>query len=93
MKKTVLNPVKNIALKVPADEFKKSVAFYRDVIGLTVLKTTAQGSVVFEFGGKKLWVDRRPALSQAEIWLVGAFRDRHCRCGKAPGQARSCAAR
>jgi len=69
MKKTVPNPGKNIALKVPPDEFEKSVAFYRDVIGLTVLKTTAQGSVAFEFGGKKLWVDRRPALSQAEIWL------------------------
>jgi hypothetical protein len=39
------------------------------VIGLTVLRTTEEGSVVFEFGGKRLWVDRVPALSQAEIWL------------------------
>lgn len=69
MKKAVLKPGENIALKVPPDEFGKTVAFYRDVIGLTVLRTTEEGSVVFEFGSKKVWVDRVPALSQAEIWL------------------------
>jgi catechol 2,3-dioxygenase-like lactoylglutathione lyase family enzyme len=69
MKKAVFKPGENIAIKVPSDEFKKTVEFYRDVIGLTVLKTTEDGSVAFGFGNKKLWVDRAPTLSRAEIWL------------------------
>jgi hypothetical protein len=28
-----------------------------------------RGKFVFEFGSKNLWIDRAPALSQAEIWL------------------------
>ena len=69
MKKAVFKPGENIAVKVPSDEFEKTVAFYRDLIGLTVVRTTEDGSVAFEFGSKKLWVDRVPTLSQAEIWL------------------------
>lgn len=59
----------NLAIKVPSDEFEATVAFYRETLGLPVLRESDRGSVVFDFGGKRLWIDRSPALSQAEIWL------------------------
>jgi hypothetical protein len=61
----------NIAMKVPRHEFDKTVSFYRDVLGLEELAglSESESSVVFEFGGKRLWIDCVPTLSQAEIWL------------------------
>ncbi|MCD6050368.1 MAG: hypothetical protein K0Q55_1771 [Verrucomicrobia bacterium] len=55
-------------MKVPTDEFASVVSFYRDVIGLKVKQAT-EGSVVFEFGGKNLWIDCSASASHAEIWL------------------------
>ena len=49
MKKAVFKPGENIAMKVPP-----TVAFYRDVMGLPVRRTTEAGSVVCEFGSKNL---------------------------------------
>jgi catechol 2,3-dioxygenase-like lactoylglutathione lyase family enzyme len=63
---------RNMAMKVPAHEYAKTVAFYRDVLGLDQLTEPAKSStdsVRFAFGDKVLWIDRVPSLSQAELWL------------------------
>jgi hypothetical protein len=54
-------------MNAPPDEFGSTVAFYREVMGLPVRRTTEESSIVFESGRKNLWIDRVPALSQAEI--------------------------
>lgn len=61
-------PGRNIALKVPAHEYEALVGFYRDTLGLPLLERRAD-TTVFAFGAMRLWVDRMPALAQAEIWL------------------------
>ncbi len=61
-----------MAMKVPAHEYDRTVAFYRDVLGLPPIKEPAKSStesVRFAFGDKVLWIDRVAGLSQAEIWL------------------------
>lgn len=58
----------NIAVKVPPHQYDATVRFYRDVLGLAEEATEA-GSVSFEFGPNRLWVDRAPGMSQAEVWL------------------------
>lgn len=63
---------KNIAMKVPTHEYDGTIAFYRDVLGLKECGPNPAGeveAVSFEFGDKKLWIDRIPGMSQAEIWL------------------------
>jgi catechol 2,3-dioxygenase-like lactoylglutathione lyase family enzyme len=65
-------PGRNIAMKVPAHEYERTVAFYRDVLGLEELEgapPSATETARFAFGDKVLWVDRVPGISQAEIWL------------------------
>ena len=65
-------PGRNIAMKVPAHEFKSTVAFYREVLRLEEMEGTvpsATDTVRFAFGDKVLWIDRVPGMSQAEIWL------------------------
>jgi len=65
-------PGRNIAMKVPVHEYEVTVAFYRDVLGLPPIQEQALSSTEsarFEFGGKVLWIDKVPSLSQAEIWL------------------------
>ncbi|NZA27370.1 hypothetical protein H0E84_13340 [Luteimonas sp. SJ-92] len=59
---------RNIAMKVPPHAWDATVAFYRDVLGLRPL-TGHEPAIGFEFGANQLWIDRAPALSQAEIWL------------------------
>ena len=63
-----IEPGINIAMKVPSYQFDDTVEFYRDVIGLTQLEEE-KPCIVFDFGGKKLWLDKRNDLSHAEIWL------------------------
>ena len=58
----------NIAMKVPPERFETTVAFYRDTLGLGVLKDTAQ-SVAFSYGPIQLWIDCRDQVSHAEVWL------------------------
>ena len=58
----------NIAMKVPPHAYDETVRFYRDVLGLPEI-AEHRPSVVFEFGHSRLWIDRVPALSQAETWL------------------------
>ena len=59
---------RNVALKVPPHEYAATVAFYRDVLGLNRVSEVAP-DLVFEFGPFRLWIDRVPGLSQAELWL------------------------
>ena len=58
----------NIAMKIPSHEYSQTVIFYRDVIGLPLIDEE-ESSVVFEFGDKRLWLDKVDHISQAEIWL------------------------
>ena len=59
---------RNIALKIPPHEYDETVRFYSDVLGLTRLVNYSP-AIVFEFGGKNLWLDKVEGLSQAETWL------------------------
>ncbi|MFZ0242986.1 MAG: hypothetical protein WAL90_15185 [Desulfobacterales bacterium] len=59
---------RNIAMKVPPHQFEETVRFYRDVLGLEE-RSREKSSVCFAFGSNRLWIDRTPSFSQAEIWL------------------------
>jgi catechol 2,3-dioxygenase-like lactoylglutathione lyase family enzyme len=58
----------NIAMKIPPREFSRTVEFYRDILGLPLIEEL-NPNIVFEFGGKRLWLDKVDHISQAEIWL------------------------
>ena len=62
----------NIALKVPPHEYEKTLAFYRDIIGLKERKLESSDqfeSISFEFGDKNLWIDKISSISHSEVWL------------------------
>lgn len=59
---------RNIAMKVPPHQYDATVRFYRDVLGLEEITDHAP-AVGFVFGTCQLWIDRAPAISQAELWL------------------------
>lgn len=58
----------NIAIKIPAARFARTVEFYRDVLGLPVLRESPE-SVVLVFGDKRLWLDRIEHFREAEVWF------------------------
>ena len=63
---------KNIAMKVPANEFDSTVEFYRDILMFEVVNTTFSSdikSVTFKFGDNTLWIDKIPGIRRAEVWL------------------------
>lgn len=63
---------RNIAMKVPPHMWDQTVAFYRDVLGLSEVDNPFQQtppSVGFEFGPNRLWIDCVAGVSQAELWL------------------------
>ena len=63
---------RNIAMKVPAHQWEQTASFYRESLGMRELDNPfADGpqSVGFEFGANRLWIDRVPGVSQAELWL------------------------
>lgn len=65
-------PGRNMAMKVPAHEYERTVAFYRDVLGFESLPAPADSATAttrFRFGEQVLWIDRVAGISQAEIWL------------------------
>lgn len=64
----MIEPGRNIAIKVPLHRWSDTVAFYRDRVGLAVRKETAD-SVAFAFGGMTLWIDRVATQSQVDVWL------------------------
>lgn len=59
---------RNIALKVPPHQYDSTVRFYRDVLGLPPVEGH-EPAIGFVFGACQLWIDRAPAMSQAELWL------------------------
>lgn len=59
---------RNIAMKVPSNQWDTTLRFYRDIAGLKVV-SESKLSTAFEFGSNRLHVDRCDHLSQAEIWL------------------------
>ena len=61
-------PGRNMAMKVPPPQHKQTVAFYRDVVGLELLRDDGD-SVMFRFGEMRLWIDSMPSLEEAQIWL------------------------
>ncbi|MFN7025921.1 MAG: hypothetical protein ACK4QP_15685 [Pseudorhizobium sp.] len=63
-----IRPGKNIAIKVPVYKWEETVAFYRQKIGLEVVKELAN-SIGFAFGNITLWIDRVERQSQVDVWL------------------------
>ena len=59
---------RNIAMKLRADRFESVVSFYRDTLSMPVAEHES-GSFSVDFGPVNLWLDRVPAVSQAELWL------------------------
>lgn len=64
----MIEPGKNIAIKVPVYQWHDTVAFYRDKVGLAVIHEQAN-SIAFAFGSMKLWIDRVDRQSQLDVWL------------------------
>lgn len=60
---------KNIAMKVPPHQYDKTVAFYRNVLGLQEIRGPSADAIGFKFGANNLWIDKVAAMSQAELWL------------------------
>lgn len=58
----------NIAIKCPAHTYDQTVAFYRDTLALPLIEEEADGCI-FQFGPNRLWIDKVPNLSHADIWL------------------------
>ncbi|MFD5315994.1 VOC family protein [Streptomyces sp. NPDC127098] len=66
----------NIAMKLPKAQFDRTVAFYRDVLGMEVTDASDQAvtegvaqSASVPFGPVTLWFDRVDNYSHAELWL------------------------
>jgi hypothetical protein len=64
----LFRPGRNIAMKLPPDQFEATLSFYRDTLGLNV-KPSHSGSWIVDFGAIRLWLDRVATVSQAELWL------------------------
>ena len=47
----------NIAMKIPPHQYDATVRFYRDILRLPQVEND-EDSLVFEFGDKKLWLDK-----------------------------------
>ena len=67
--KPTFTPGRNMAMKIPSHEYRQTVAFYRDILGLKELSSPDDETPRFSFGDKVLWLDCVPHLSQAELWL------------------------
>lgn len=61
-------PGRNIAMKLPERSYSKTLAFYRDTLGIAVLREDDDGAVL-DFGAIRLNLDRVPGQSQTDIWL------------------------
>lgn len=66
----------NIAMKLPKAQFDRTVAFYRDVLGMEVTddsgEAIAEGviqSAAIRFGPVTLWLDRVDNFARADLWL------------------------
>lgn len=68
MKKPRFKPGRNIAMKIPADRYEKTVMFYKDVIGLEPIEED-ENTCSFQFGEMVLWLDKMQNMKHSEIWL------------------------
>lgn len=68
----------NIAMKLPKAQFDRTVAFYRDVLGMEVTDESGHAEGVAEgvaqtasvrFGPVTLWFDRVDNYARADLWL------------------------
>ncbi|MFG2018062.1 VOC family protein [Actinomadura geliboluensis] len=63
----------NIAMKLPKAQFDRTVAFYRDVLGMEVTDESGQSAVdqcaSVQLGPVKLWFDRVDNYARADLWL------------------------
>lgn len=66
----------DIAMKLPKAQYDRTVAFYRDVLGMEVVEESGEGvdgavarSGSVQFGPVKLWLDRVDNYAQAQVWL------------------------
>lgn len=66
----------NIAMKLPRAQFDRTVAFYRDILGMEVTdysdEVVADGvvqSAAVRFGPVTLWLDRVDNYAHADLWL------------------------
>lgn len=58
----------NIAIKVPLHQYDATISFYRDTLGLPVVEEEQEGCI-FQYGPMRLWVDKAPQLTKADVWL------------------------
>jgi len=85
---------RDIAMKVPPHQWEQTVSFYRQTLGLRELDNpfdSGPQSVGFEFGVNRLWIDRVPSVSQAELRLQVTTSDTAAaadRLAATPGVAR-----
>lgn len=63
-----MRPGRNIAIKTPLYRWQETVEFYRDRVGLKVVREL-DDSIGFEFGTMTLWIDRVPHQSQVDVWI------------------------
>lgn len=61
-------------MKVPTEAFDATVAFYTKTLGFRVESRDAS-SVVIDFVGKHLWIDRVETIEKSEVWLEVATHD------------------
>ncbi|MFF3226754.1 VOC family protein [Nocardia suismassiliense] len=66
----------NIAMKLPKAQFDRTVAFYRNTLGMEVTdnsgEAVAEGviqSAAIQFGPVTLWLDRVDNYARADLWL------------------------
>ncbi len=66
----------NVAMKLPKAQFARTVAFYRDVLGMEVKVETGPETLAavsrsagVAFGPVTLWLDQVDNYAQAELWL------------------------
>ena len=64
----MIEPGNNIAIKVPLHKWEATVSFYRDRVGLKVVKEQPN-STAFAFGDMTLWIDKVEKQSQVDVWL------------------------
>ncbi len=67
-------PGRNIAMKLPERVYARTLAFYRDDLGLTVVEERDDGALI-DFGPMRLHLDRVPGQSQTDLWLQVSMDD------------------
>jgi catechol 2,3-dioxygenase-like lactoylglutathione lyase family enzyme len=69
---TVFDGGTNIAMKLPKADYERTVAFYRDVLGMDITEEHVDGvaaSSSLRFGPVTLWLDRVDNYTRGEVWL------------------------